>query len=61
MTLRERIKSNCLSSEKSCPNLDLLRKGLGYSYDRGTLSELESGREPSRSTRAAVETVGSAK
>ena len=61
MTLRERIKSNCLSSEKSCPNLDLLRKGLGYPYDRGTLSELESGREPSHSTRAGAETIGAAK
>ena len=63
MTLGERIKSNCLISEESgCPNLELLRKGLGYGYERGTLFELHSEREPaSHSTRPRAETVGSGK
>jgi hypothetical protein len=62
VTLSERIKSNCPISRESCPNLDLLRKGLGYSYRRGTLSELESERELTwDSTRAGAETIGCAK
>ena len=61
MTLSERIKSNSPISEDSCPDLDLLRKGLGYSR-RGTLSELESAREPdSYSTRVGAETISGAK
>jgi hypothetical protein len=59
MTLSEKIKSNSPISEDSCPDLDLLRKGLGYSRS-GTLSELESDRE-SYSTRVGAETISGAK
>jgi len=62
MTLSERIKSNYPLSRESCPDLDLLRKGLGYSYCSDTLSELESEREPdSYSTRSRAEAISGAK
>jgi len=60
MTLNERIKSNCLMSEESCPDLELLRKGLGYR--RGTLPSLESERAPaSDPTRVRAEATWRAK
>jgi hypothetical protein len=59
MTLNERIKSNCLISRESCPHLELLRKGLGYSYHRRTLVEIESEmREPASDSHAEAETMG---
>ena len=60
MTLNERMKPNCLMSEESCPDLELLRKGLGYR--RGTLSSLESERAPaSDPARARAEATWRAK
>ena len=58
MTLNERIKSTSLSPRESCPNLELLRKGLGYSYHHDTPFELESEmREPASDSHAAAETM----
>ena len=61
MTLSERIKLSSLTCRESCPNLELLRKRLGYSYGRGALSEPEMQERASDSARAGTEAFWEAK
>jgi len=61
MTLSERIKLSSLRHRESCPNLELLRKGLGYSYRSGTLSEREVQEPTAGSTGAGGEASWEAK